>query len=221
MTGKVRVAPRAQAVGGRGLPGRHRGRGAARPADLGRARPHQAGLRAGRPAHEPALLPHHARSTTSTRARTSGTRTRPSWPTRCAATAAWRGDRVYFLTGTDEHGDKIAQAAAAAGVTPQAYADRDRRRLPRDLAAARHHQRRLHPHHRAAPPEGRAGDPPDALRRGRDLLRRVRRLVLLRLRALLHREGDRGRQVPRPPDARSPSSRRRTTSSRCRSTRSG
>ena len=34
-----------------------------------------------------------------------------------------RGDRVYFLTGTDEHGDKIAQAAARAGVSPQAYAD--------------------------------------------------------------------------------------------------
>jgi methionyl-tRNA synthetase len=34
-----------------------------------------------------------------------------------------RGDRVYFLTGTDEHGDKIAQAAAAAGTSPQAYAD--------------------------------------------------------------------------------------------------
>src|SRR5512144_2378453 len=34
-----------------------------------------------------------------------------------------RGDRVYLLTGTDEHGDKIAQAAAKAGVTPQGYAD--------------------------------------------------------------------------------------------------
>lgn len=34
-----------------------------------------------------------------------------------------RGERVWFLTGTDEHGDKIAQAAAAAGVTPLAYAD--------------------------------------------------------------------------------------------------
>jgi methionyl-tRNA synthetase len=34
------------------------------------------------------------------------------------------GDEVYFLTGTDEHGDKIAQAAAAAGESPQAYADR-------------------------------------------------------------------------------------------------
>lgn len=33
-------------------------------------------------------------------------------------------ERVYFLTGTDEHGDKIAQAAAQAGESPQAYADR-------------------------------------------------------------------------------------------------
>jgi methionyl-tRNA synthetase len=35
-----------------------------------------------------------------------------------------RGREVFALTGTDEHGDKIAQAAAAAGVTPQAHADR-------------------------------------------------------------------------------------------------
>jgi methionyl-tRNA synthetase len=34
------------------------------------------------------------------------------------------GDRVWLLTGTDEHGDKIAQAAAAAAVAPQTYADR-------------------------------------------------------------------------------------------------
>jgi methionyl-tRNA synthetase len=33
------------------------------------------------------------------------------------------GDRVYFLTGTDEHGERIAQVAAKAGKTPQAYAD--------------------------------------------------------------------------------------------------
>ena len=34
------------------------------------------------------------------------------------------GDEVLFVTGTDEHGDKIAQAAAKAGVLPQEYADR-------------------------------------------------------------------------------------------------
>ncbi len=35
------------------------------------------------------------------------------------------GDDVFFLTGTDEHGDKIAQAAARAGESPQALADRN------------------------------------------------------------------------------------------------
>ncbi|MBM4442855.1 MAG: methionine--tRNA ligase [Candidatus Rokubacteria bacterium] len=34
-----------------------------------------------------------------------------------------RGDDTRLLTGTDEHGDKIAQAAAKANVTPKAYAD--------------------------------------------------------------------------------------------------
>ena len=35
-----------------------------------------------------------------------------------------RGDRVWFLTGTDEHGDKIAQVAAKEGVSPQSFVDR-------------------------------------------------------------------------------------------------
>ena len=34
------------------------------------------------------------------------------------------GDQVRFQTGTDEHGEKIAQAAAADGVSPREYADR-------------------------------------------------------------------------------------------------
>jgi methionyl-tRNA synthetase len=33
------------------------------------------------------------------------------------------GDEVRFQTGTDEHGDKIAQAAQAQGVSPKQYAD--------------------------------------------------------------------------------------------------
>ena len=33
------------------------------------------------------------------------------------------GFETFMLTGTDEHGDKIAQAAQAAGMTPEAYAD--------------------------------------------------------------------------------------------------
>ncbi len=33
------------------------------------------------------------------------------------------GIETYFVTGTDEHGDKIAEAAQKAGITPQEYAD--------------------------------------------------------------------------------------------------
>ncbi len=33
------------------------------------------------------------------------------------------GDETYFLTGTDEHGQKCAQAAAARGLTPKAHCD--------------------------------------------------------------------------------------------------
>ncbi|MEY3805637.1 MAG: methionyl-tRNA synthetase [Actinomycetota bacterium] len=42
------------------------------------------------------------------------------------ALARWHrllGDDVYFLTGTDEHGLKIQQAADAAGMTPQEFTD--------------------------------------------------------------------------------------------------
>ena len=41
------------------------------------------------------------------------------------------GRRVHFLTGTDEHGQKVEQAAAARGLTPQAFTDRDVGALPR------------------------------------------------------------------------------------------
>src|SRR5215207_10525712 len=34
------------------------------------------------------------------------------------------GRRVWFLTGTDEHGQKVEKAAAAAGLEPQAFTDR-------------------------------------------------------------------------------------------------
>ena len=43
------------------------------------------------------------------------------------AVARWHrqiGDEVLFLTGTDEHGQKVARAAEEHGMTPQAWADR-------------------------------------------------------------------------------------------------
>src|SRR5579875_1128026 len=33
------------------------------------------------------------------------------------------GDDTFFLTGTDEHGQKIERSAAAAGIAPQQFAD--------------------------------------------------------------------------------------------------
>jgi methionyl-tRNA synthetase len=35
----------------------------------------------------------------------------------------WMGQEVFFLTGLDEHGQKVQQAAQAEGKTPQAYCD--------------------------------------------------------------------------------------------------
>src|SRR3954469_8320591 len=35
-----------------------------------------------------------------------------------------RGEEVFFLTGTDEHGEPVAQAAQRIGITPRQLADR-------------------------------------------------------------------------------------------------
>jgi methionyl-tRNA synthetase len=40
-----------------------------------------------------------------------------------------RGEDVFFLTGTDEHGEPVALAAEAAGVTPRELADRNAERF--------------------------------------------------------------------------------------------
>src|SRR3954454_13393658 len=45
-----------------------------------------------------------------------------------------RGEDVFFLTGTDEHGEPVAQAAERAGTTPRELADRNAQRF-RDMAA--------------------------------------------------------------------------------------
>jgi methionyl-tRNA synthetase len=51
--------------------------------------------------------------------------------------ARWRrlqGRRVFFLTGTDEHGQKVEKAAQDAGMDPQAFTDQVSRHF-RDLTA--------------------------------------------------------------------------------------
>ena len=122
------------------------------------------------------------------------------------ALARWHrllGDDVHFLTGTDEHGLKVQQHAAAAGMTAQAFVDEHRPALPGGMAAAEHHHRRLHPHHRAAPQGRRRRTAATLLRCRRHRPRRLRRQVLRGVRGVLHRRRARsGRPVPDPPAAR-------------------
>ncbi len=64
------------------------------------------------------------------------------------------GRQVRFLTGTDEHGQKVEKAAGDAGVDPQTFTDRVSQRF-RDLAAAMHFShddfiRTTEPRHKAA-----------------------------------------------------------------------
>ena len=61
-----------------------------------------------------------------------------------------RGEDVFFLTGTDEHGEPVADAAHAQGLEPKELADRNAEQLQGARAAARGLQRLLHPHLRRA-----------------------------------------------------------------------
>ena len=60
------------------------------------------------------------------------------------------GYEVMFLTGTDEHGQKIEDKAKEAGVTPKEYVDRIVEGAGRagSVEADEHQQRPVHPHHR-------------------------------------------------------------------------
>jgi methionyl-tRNA synthetase len=64
-----------------------------------------------------------------------------------------RGEEVFFLTGTDEHGEPVAQAAEREGVTPQELADRNAARfealMPRINASNDFFIRTSDPRHKA------------------------------------------------------------------------
>ena len=59
-----------------------------------------------------------------------------------------RGDETYFLTGVDEHADKVARVAAEQGLEPQEYADRIVDGVAGAAAAPERRQRLLHSHER-------------------------------------------------------------------------
>src|SRR3954453_14060453 len=62
-----------------------------------------------------------------------------------------RGEQVFFLTGTDEHGEPVAQAAEREGVTPTELADRNAARfqdlMPRINASIDYFIRTSDPRH--------------------------------------------------------------------------
>ena len=123
------------------------------------------------------------------------------------------GYDVAFVTGMDEHGQKVADTAAAKGMQPAGVVRFDGTRLPRRLEDARHHLHRLRAHHRAAScahrPEVLAGP----LRQGLVLQGQLRGLVLCARGDLLRRErpGEERRRrvgVPRLPSPRAEGLRR-------------
>ena len=58
------------------------------------------------------------------------------------------GFDVRFLTGTDVHGLKMAETAAAEGIPTAELRAAQFRRVPADAGAAQHLVRPVHPHHR-------------------------------------------------------------------------
>ena len=104
---------------------------------------------------------------------TLATRTPPSRRTRWPALRSKRDTTCFFLTGTDEHGQKIERKAMEAGKTPIEFVDENRGGHQRPVEDDGHRIQRLHPHHRGAPCEGRAEDLQAALRPGRHLQERI------------------------------------------------
>ena len=133
-----------------------------------------------------------------------------------------RGEEVFHLTGTDEHGLKLQRAAEAQGMTPQEWVDEMEPKMEGGLGPAGHRVRRLHPDHGGPPHGGGAAAPQRGprQRQGRHLPRDLRGPVLRLVRGLLHRGRADRRQLPDPRAAGRGCS-RRTTSSACPPTRTG
>ena len=179
-----------------GLAGRHRGGGAARPAHVGRPAACQD---ADRPDGARGL-PHHADLLHQRASRTSATPTRRSGrhdgalpPAARAPTSSSSRAPTSTATRSPRRPPRPARSRRPSP-TGTSKAFRDEWEAPRD------HLRPVHPHDRAATTRRSCRRSSSSSTTRRDLLRQVRRPILLRVRALLHREGDRRRQVPRPPD---------------------
>lgn len=98
------------------------------------------------------------------------------------------GEDTWFLTGTDEHGDKIVKAAEAAGQTPQEFVDGISGQFQAlwPKLGIKHDQFIRTTDARSQGP--RAGVPPEGVRQRRHLFRRARRALLHGLRARFYTE---------------------------------
>ncbi len=105
------------------------------------------------------------------------------------------GSDVFFLTGLDEHGQKVAQAAEDNGMTPQEWCDAiaPKFRETWELLGVSNDDfiRTTEERHKAR----RTGVLDEASRRRLPVQGQLRRLVLRAVRDLLHRRPARRRQV--------------------------
>ena len=58
-----------------------------------------------------------------------------------------KGEKVFFLTGVDQHGQKVQQSAEKAGVAPQQFVDEITAKFIALLGQTRRALRRLGRHH--------------------------------------------------------------------------
>ncbi len=112
-----------------------------------------------------------------------------------------RGEDVFFLTGTDEHGEPVAQAAEKLGIEPPRARRPQRPQVQGADAEDQRLERLLHPHHRPRARGQGPGDHPARPRQRPRLRGDLRGLVLPPLRRLQDRVGaGRGQHLPDPQD---------------------
>ncbi len=131
------------------------------------------------------------------------------------------GDRVHFLTGVDEHGQKVQASAKKRGIPPQQFVDEVSAEFRALLPKLNISNDDFISHHRAPPPEGRARRAPAALRQGRDLQAEYQGFYSTRQEQFLQEKDRLPDGTCRRFSARSPRSWRRTTSSNSPSIKPG
>ena len=107
-----------------------------------------------------AEFPNFSRCPTPSRLRSTTSTTSPHLGSTyttiaCDALARYQrllGEKVTFVTGVDEHGQKIQRTAERQQLSPQDHCDRDQQPLPRSVESVGNFRRSLRAHHQPASP---------------------------------------------------------------------